>query len=576
MSLFASTPFDVLKAESLFTRKFSAEEGQPDEFGQVGDAGQPTAPDSKGDCPPCMKLGKAESTDEKGNRIEKDICVPACDTAKGEVCYIHPCVNNQGWTCLSPKPVAGGGSRIVFPSNLTTTCGEQGYTGNNKACPCIVCNNAISISKCQGDCTTCGGVAGATNIGQGLNNQQLCGSSVGNVLVTGAGQGQGVVRTPPSGTQWGFIEDSSGCNCPAGAQKVNDPATGRQKCANVGCTDPKADNYDSNATVACGEGTIWPNRCCTYPPYVPSCDDNNACNRHFTNGANMDCMFLGTNCEPICADSRSVDYAGRRAEASAKSLKQLFYYEESANYDWSATGKPLGDKERWATMTSKLAPTRARTQDSQEREALANQARDLFFKPCVCPDGEAWGLDMCQKLGCNKYGACNHDASAKIDDGSCEYETCKGCMMTGADNYDPTATIPCYNGISGLPNSCCEKDACPDKNSCQYDSFCGGPMSNSSNMTKCNTSACKSCKKGYKLNSAGNGCTKCADDDEAEECFLGCSATENPATNTLTTLTKSVGNAIMGAGNAQVGGFSLLTWGVIGLVVGGIVAASAE
>lgn len=582
MSLFASNPFSVLKAETLFRQQYRAEEGeQPDEFGRVGDAPSQPVPAGEGKkCPPCMKPEMKESVDEEGNRVEKYICVPACDTTKGEVCYIHPCLSG-GWTCLKPQGVAGGGSRIFFPTNLTTTCGEEGYTGNGKACPCIVCNDTVSIANCRDDCRTCSQVDGATNIGQAANNRQLCGSSIGNVLVTGAGATQAVIRTPPSGTIWGFLPTEDVCQCPAGAQKILDPTTGRKKCANVGCTDPKADNYDPNATVACGEGTIWPNRCCTYPPYVPSCDlslRTDACNKHFTNGANMDCMTIGNaNCDPICADSSATDYAGRRAESSAKSLKELFYYEESANYDWSASGKPLGDKERWSTMTSKLSPTRNQTQDSAQREALAKQAYDLFYKACTgCPEGQVWSeqYGMCAVAGCTNTRACNYNRSARVDDGSCEFGSCTGCMMTGADNYDPNATIPC-SGVSGLPNDCCKKDACPDANSCQFDMWCAGPMRNSSNMTKCNTSACKSCKKGYKP--ASNGvCIRCLDDDEDEECNLGCSANENPTTNSVSTFTKSVANSILNANTAKVGGLSLLTWGVIGLVVGGVVAASAE
>ena len=350
--MFGVNSFDILKAETIFGSPrgmiFKADEGeQPDEFGQVGDAPSQPVPAGEGKkCPPCMKPEMRESMDEQGNRVEKWVCVPACDTAKGEVCYMHPCLSG-GWTRLKPQGVAGGGSRVFFPTNLTTTCGEQGYTKNGKACPCIVCNNTTAISECRDDCRTCSQVDGATNNGQAANNRPLCATAIGNVLVTGAGQGQGVVRTPPSGTIWGFLEDENVCQCPSGQQKVNDPATGRKKCANVGCTDPKADNYDPNATIPCGEGTLYPNRCCTYPPYVPSCEDNNACNRHFTDGANMDCMYLGDNCEPICEDPDALDFAGYRASASAKSLKELFYYEESASYDWSQSGKPVGDKERW-------------------------------------------------------------------------------------------------------------------------------------------------------------------------------------------------------------------------------------
>ena len=149
MSLLSLNTFGIPINRVLLTAETQSnteDSETPDEFGQVGDVGQMSTPDGEGNCPPCMKLGKTEATDEKGNKIEKDVCVPACDTAKNEVCYIHPCVNKQGWTCLSPQSVAGGGSRIVFPTNLTTTCGEQGFTGNGKACPCVVCNNQESIN----------------------------------------------------------------------------------------------------------------------------------------------------------------------------------------------------------------------------------------------------------------------------------------------------------------------------------------------------------------------------------------------------------------------------------------------
>jgi len=81
--MFGINSFDVLRAENLFFkasgRIFSAEEddSKPDEFGRIGDEGQMTAPDENGKCPPCMKRGKTEATDDKGNRIEKDVCVPA-------------------------------------------------------------------------------------------------------------------------------------------------------------------------------------------------------------------------------------------------------------------------------------------------------------------------------------------------------------------------------------------------------------------------------------------------------------------------------------------------------------------
>jgi len=43
--------------------------------------------------------------------------------------------------------------------------------------------------------------------------------------------------------------------------------------------------------------------------------------------------------------------------------------------------------------------------------------------------------------GCTNATACNYDATATIDDGSCDYTSCAGCTDATACNYDATATI---------------------------------------------------------------------------------------------------------------------------------------
>ena len=43
-------------------------------------------------------------------------------------------------------------------------------------------------------------------------------------------------------------------------------------------------------------------------------------------------------------------------------------------------------------------------------------------------------------FGCTDSGACNYDASANADDGSCDY-SCLGCTDPDASNYDPDATV---------------------------------------------------------------------------------------------------------------------------------------
>ncbi len=51
--------------------------------------------------------------------------------------------------------------------------------------------------------------------------------------------------------------------------------------------------------------------------------------------------------------------------------------------------------------------------------------------------------------GCTDAGACNYDATATDEDGSCEYVTCAGCTDSSTCNYDAAATIDdgscCYD-----------------------------------------------------------------------------------------------------------------------------------
>ena len=65
--------------------------------------------------------------------------------------------------------------------------------------------------------------------------------------------------------------------------------------------------------------------------------------------------------------------------------------------------------------------------------------------------------------GCTDSGACNYNADATSEDGSCEYETCAGCSDSTACNYEPGATIN--------DGSCCFEN-CLDVN--LFDSFGDG------------------------------------------------------------------------------------------------------
>jgi hypothetical protein len=60
--------------------------------------------------------------------------------------------------------------------------------------------------------------------------------------------------------------------------------------------------------------------------------------------------------------------------------------------------------------------------------------------------------DTDEPTGCTYDNACNYDALAVFDDGSCDFESCLGCVDSEACNYDPAATIN--------DGSCVFEDAC--------------------------------------------------------------------------------------------------------------------
>ncbi len=80
-----------------------------------------------------------------------------------------------------------------------------------------------------------------------------------------------------------------------------------------------------------------------------------------------------------------------------------------------------------------------------------------FILGGICPG------EFVEVLGCIDQGACNYDAGANTDDGSCEYTSCSGCVDPMACNYDPSALID---------DGSCEMQSCAgcvDDTACNYD-----------------------------------------------------------------------------------------------------------
>ena len=77
---------------------------------------------------------------------------------------------------------------------------------------------------------------------------------------------------------------------------------------------------------------------------------------------------------------------------------------------------------------------------------------------------DVWDIDLSSMApGCTDFEACNYDAFASEDDGTCEYESCAGCTDVFACNYDESATID--------DGSCSfiECLGCTDSTACNFD-----------------------------------------------------------------------------------------------------------
>jgi len=94
----------------------------------------------------------------------------------------------------------------------------------------------------------------------------------------------------------------------------------------------------------------------------------------------------------------------------------------------------------------------------------------------ACGDGNdatSWGNYCCTYdpiPGCTHPDACNYDSTATVDDGSCEYTSCAGCLDSTAGNHCSSCTIACDYNNPG--NQCCTAtpvDGCTDSNACNHD-----------------------------------------------------------------------------------------------------------
>ncbi|MGB2158164.1 MAG: hypothetical protein ACPHX0_06800, partial [Flavobacteriales bacterium] len=179
----------------------------------------------------------------------------------------------------------------------------------------------------------------------------------------------------------------------------------------AGCTDEAACSYDSEATISNFD-------LCVYPEMFRDCDGN--CVNDFDNNGICDELQIYG-----CMDETAANYNpdanvdnGTCIPAPVTGCVINF----ACNYDPNATAYVPGA----CDFSCLYGMTEQGCTDNNACNFLAQE-------PC--------NYTSCLALGCNVVGACNYDAQALYNDGSCEYATCAGCTNPAACDFDAEALV---------------------------------------------------------------------------------------------------------------------------------------
>ena len=232
--------------------------------------------------------------------------------------------------------------------------------------------------------------------------------------------------------------------------------SGSGDCIVYGCVDPTACNYDADAGANVDDGT------CDYLACA-GCIDPTACN--YDEAATLDNGTCDFSCVG-CLDPNAGNYCGDctiddpESCISCPGIQYQFTifdvysdgiccaygegsYSVTLNGEVVASGGDFGASETStfcaedssACVLVNLIPDNYPGETTWE---LTNAVTGELILSGGGTEG-SFGTAGCT-AGCNDAGACNYDATADLDDGSCDY-SCLGCTDDAAANYNPDATV---------------------------------------------------------------------------------------------------------------------------------------
>lgn len=446
-------------------------------------------------------------------------------------CNYGPYMNSDNSTCGAP--CTGGMAGSPTPLGLVTTCDLPWACnfGAESACEftsCVGCMNdeacnynpsATQSAACDFDCYGCTDSAAD-------NYENTATQDDGSCIISGCMNLNACNYNSDATTDNGTCEftscvgcmETDACNYDSSAT-LNELfqcvyATGCDSCSgeidgsgfvvdgdadndgicNIdevdGCTDEAACNFESSATEndgsclysdACGVcggtgvDTDGDGVCDTAE--VNGCTNDDACNYNPSATENAGCDF--TSCVG-CMDTTACTY-----DPSATLNQPLDCDYPDAGYD--CTGACLNDADADGTCDEFEVPgcidsdacnyNASATDDDGTCSYPAESYVDCAGN-CLTDEDEDGVCDEVEVFGCNIVSACNYDSSATENDGSCEFSSCAGCTDATACNYDATATLSNNITCTYIPAGWedCDQTICTDSDDdgiCDFDEPAG-------------------------------------------------------------------------------------------------------